>query len=189
MTFLSPLGRLLALAVVPACVVVVLLPRLTREAGMGPVQVIPSLGVLLWVAAAAIALFSALSGLVAHPRWRGLLLLGGLLSLLLSLDDLFQLHDRSIGSTFPYLLYAGMAIFILVRYLDLLVDSGSVLAFLTAVFFLGSSIMVDRAHTVLPFTYAQGQVLEEGSWFIGIACWLFFWWQVSAFAAKLRAVH
>ncbi|HYP03858.1 MAG TPA: oxidoreductase [Cyanobium sp.] len=189
MTLRSPLGRLLALAVVPALGVVVLALWLSEEAGKTPVQVIPALGVLLWMAAAAIALFTALSGLVWQPRCRGLLLLGGLLSLLQSLDDLFLLHERSIAPAFLHLLYAGVAIFILVRYWDLLVDSGSALSFLSAVFFLSSSILFDGAPRLFPFSYEQVQMLEQGSQFIGIACWLLFWWQVSAFAAKLRPVH
>jgi hypothetical protein len=205
MTLRSPLGRLLALAVVPAFLVFVLVLRLTGEAGMGPIQVIhdlaetcktsigvgliPALGVLLWMAASAIALFTALSGLVSHPRWRRLLLVGGLLSLLLSLDDLSLLHDHYIGPNFFYPLYAVLAIFILVRYHDLLVDSGAGLSFLVACFFLGSSILVDKADKVLPLTYVPMQLLEEGLQFIGIACWLLFWWQASAFAAKLRAAH
>ena len=188
MTLRSPLGRLLALAVVPALVVVVLALWLSGEAGKSPVQVIPALGVLLWMAAAAIALFTALSGLVWQPRCRGLLLLGGLLSLLHSLDDLFLLHERSSAPAF-HLLYVGVAIFILVRFWDLLVDSGSALSFLSAVFFLSSSILFDGAPRIFPFSYEQVQMLEEGSQFIGIACWLLFWWQVSAFAAKLRPVH
>jgi len=205
MTLRSPLGRLLALSVVPALLAYLLVLWLSREAGISSIQVIrdlaetcktpigvgliPALGVLLWMAAAAIALFTALSGLVVHPRWRGLLLLGGLLSLLLCLDDLLLLHERYIGPTFLYLFYAALAIFILVRYRDLLVDSGAGLSYLAAAFFLGSSILLEQAHKVLPFIYEPMQLLEEGAQFIGIACWLLFWWQVSAFAAKLRAVH
>ena len=44
------------------------------------------------------------------------LLCGGAFSLLLCLDDMFLLHDRYIGSTFLYSLYAVFALLILFRF-------------------------------------------------------------------------
>jgi hypothetical protein len=198
----SPLTRLLLLAVLPALLVYVLIVWLSGRAGIGAIAVIrdlaqtcetpigvgllPSLGVLMWMAAAAIALFAAVAGVVAQRRWRRPLLLGGILSLLLTLDDFFLLHDRYIGPTFLYLLYAVLAIGILVGFRDLLLASRAASVFLVAAGFLGTSVVLDSFQEVLPFRYGQIQLVEEGAKFLGIASWLLFWWQAAAHAAKLR---
>ncbi len=197
--------RLLLVAVLPALLVYVLLVRLSIAAGLEPIHVIrdlaqpcdtpigvglmPNLGVLLWMAAAAIALFTAFSGLVEHPRWRGLLILGGSLSLLLTLDDFLLLHDRHIGPTFLYGLYAVLALAILLRQHDLLRQCGGAASFLAAAVLLGSSVLIDATQESWPFRYQHLQLVEEGAKFVGIACWLLFWWQASSFAAKLRSSH
>jgi hypothetical protein len=199
----SRLDRLLALVVVAAIVFYSLLLRISVNAGIEPIAVIrdlsqtcktpigvglmPNLGVLMWMAAAAVPLFAVGSGLVGQPRWRRLLLLGGALSLLLTVDDFLLLHDRYIGPTFLYLLYAVLAIWILFGFRDLLVESGGVLIFFSAAVFLGTSVILDELQELLPAGYEQVQFFEEGAKFIGIACWLLFWWQASAFAARLRA--
>lgn len=199
----SRLDRLLALVVVAAFVVYTLLLRISVSAGIEPIAVVrdlaqtcktpigvglmPNLGVLMWMAAAAIPLFAASSGLVGRPRWRGLLLLGGVLSLLLTVDDFLLLHDRYIGPTFLYLLYAVLAIWILFGFRDLLVESGGVVIFFSSAFFLGTSVILDVLQGSFPVDYEHVQIFEEGAKFIGIACWLLFWWQVSAFAARLKA--
>jgi hypothetical protein len=192
----------LGLAVLPALVVYGLVLGLSVGAGIKPILVIrdlpqtceypigvgmmPSIGILLWTAAAAISLFSGCSGLVASHRWRQLLRVGGSLSALLALDDLFLLHDRYISQDALYLIYAVLAVFILLRFRDLVLEANAV-AFVMAGLCLGVSVLFDKFQDVLPWAYAAGQVVEEGAKFIGIACWLLFWWQASARAVKLRA--
>jgi len=89
------------------------------------VGLVSNLGYLLWMATAAICLFTACSE-VSRPRGREreLLLAGGLFSLLLCLDDMFLLHDRYISANVLYLLYIVFAVLILVRYRDLVVRLG-----------------------------------------------------------------
>lgn len=198
----SRAALVLVLAVLPALVVYALVLGLSVEAGIKPILVIrdlpqtcaypigvgmmPSIGILMWAAAAAISLFAGCSGLVASPRWRQLLRVGGVLTTLLALDDLFLLHDRYIGQDALYVTYAVLAVFILLRFRDLVLEANAV-AFLLAGLCLGFSVLYDKFQEVLPWAYAAGQIVEEGAKFIGIACWLLFWWQASARAAKLRA--
>ncbi len=125
--------RVLLVAVLPALIVYVLALVLSAAAGIRTQLVIRDLaqscdtalgvgflsnvGYLLWISAAAIALFGALSGVVdVRGRVRQLLLCGGGFSLLLCLDDMFLLHDRYIGSSFLYSLYAIFALLILFRF-------------------------------------------------------------------------
>jgi hypothetical protein len=182
-----PLSRLLTHALLPALLVYSAALLLSRAGGItDPELVIRDLGYLLWMATAAICLFVALAGgPEASGRLRPLLLSGGLFSLLLCLDDMFLLHDRYIGATFLYLLYAVFAVLILVRFRSQVLEIGGAL-FVIPVALLGGSILLDKLQNVLPFSYNEVQLVEEGLKFLGIAGWLFFWWQAAARAAKLR---
>jgi hypothetical protein len=199
----SPLARLLGVAVVPALVVYVAALVLSRAAGIDDLELvirdlaqtcerplavglISNLGYLLWMAAATVCLFSVFSGMAGGGRRvRELLLCGGVFSLLLCLDDMFLLHDKYIGADFLYITYAIFALLILFRYRDLVVWLGGP-TFIAAVALLGGSILLDKIQNHLPWNYADVQLVEEGLKFLGIACWLCFWWQASAAAAKLK---
>ena len=61
------------------------------------------------------------------------------------------------------------------------------MAFLAATLLLGLSIVSDKVQDLLPIGYATVQLFEEGFKFVGIACWLAFWWQASLRGAKLCA--
>jgi hypothetical protein len=195
-----PLSRLLTHALLPALLVYSAALLLSRAGGITDpelvirdlaqtcgyplgVGLLSNLGYLLWMATAAICLFVALAGgPEASGRLRPLLLSGGLFSLLLCLDDMFLLHDRYIGATFLYLLYAVFAVLILVRFRSQVLEIGGAL-FVIPVALLGGSILLDKLQNVLPFSYNEVQL---GLKFLGIAGWLFFWWQAAARAAKLR---
>ncbi|MEB3331563.1 MAG: oxidoreductase [Synechococcaceae cyanobacterium] len=152
------------------------------------VGLVSSLGYLIWMAAAAIALFTAFSE-VSGPRGpvRGLLVAGGIFSLILTLDDMFLLHDLYISQHVLYAVYAVFAVLILFRFRPYVVALGGPM-FLVAVALLGLSVLADALQEVLPFPYATVQIVEEGAKFLGSAAWLFFWWQASAGAAKLRGM-
>lgn len=199
----QPLRRVVLLALLPALVVYVLALVLSGAAGIRTQLVIrdlaqtcdtalgvgflSNLGYLLWIAAAAIALFTALSGVVPlRGRVQQLLLCGGGFSLLLCIDDMFLLHDRYIGSTFLYGLYAVFALLILFRFRRQVQALGGG-SFLLAVVLLGLSVVIDQLQDVIPVPYARLQLVEEGSKFLGIATWLAFWSQASAGAGKLKA--
>lgn len=197
------LAPLLRLALLPALLVYLTALGLSGAAGIDAelvlrdlaqtckvplgVGLLSNLGYLLWTAAAAIALFAALSGVTgARGRHRQLLLLGGGFSLLLALDDMFLLHDRYVGATFLYVLYAAFAVALLLRYRRLVPALGG-MSFLVAVALLGGSVILDALQEMLPFGYNAVQLVEEGFKFLGIAAWLFFWWQAAAGASRLSA--
>ena len=146
-------------------------------AGVG---LLSNLGYLLWLAAAAVALFTAYSG---QPGVRGkqyeLLACGGWFSFILCIDDMFLLHDRYIGQTFLYVVYMVFAALIATRYRKQLMASRGEL-FLLAVALLGASIGIDQFQRDLPFKYETVQLVEEGAKFLGIATWVLYWWQASA---------
>ena len=198
-----PLVRVLLLALVPAAVVYVLAIALSAAAGIPSELVIrdlaqscntpmghgliSSLGYLLWTAAAAIALFGALAPRNGvRGRDRQLLLCGGAFSLLLCLDDMLLLHDRYIGSTFLYGLYAVFALAILFRFRSQVVKLGGG-TFLLAVVLLGLSVIIDKTQEQIPIPYDSLQLIEEGAKFLGIATWLAFWVQAAARAALPKA--
>ena len=145
-------------------------------AGVG---LLSNLGYLLWLAAAAVALFTAYS---EQPGVRGkqyeLLACGGWFSFILCIDDMFLLHDRYIGQTFLYVVYMVFAALIATRYRRQLMASRGEL-FLLAVALLGASIGIDQFQRDLPFKYETVQLVEEGAKFLGIATWVLYWWQVS----------
>ena len=145
-------------------------------AGVG---LLSNLGYLLWLAAAAVALFTAYS---EQPGVRGkqyeLLACGGWFSFILCIDDMFLLHDRYIGQTFLYVVYMVFAALIATRYRRQLMASRGELFFL-AVALLGASIGIDQFQRDLPFKYETVQLVEEGAKFLGIATWVLYWWQAS----------
>jgi hypothetical protein len=198
-----PLLRVLLVAALPALLMYVLALLLSAAAGIRPQLVIrdlaqtcdtalgvgflSSVGYLLWISAAAITLFGALSGGVdVRGRVRQLLLSGGVFSLLLCLDDMFLLHDRYIGSGFLYSLYAVFALLILLRFRSQVQTLGGG-SFLLAVVLLGLSVIIDQLQELIPVDYSTLQLFEEGAKFLGIATWLAFWWQATAGAGKLKA--
>ena len=197
-----PLARVGLIALLPALLVYVLALWLSAAAGIRTqlvirdlaqtcdtalgVGLLSNIGYLLWISAAAIALFAGLSGVLAiRGRVRQLLVSGGLFSLLLCIDDMFLLHDRYIGSTFLYSLYAIFALLILFRFRPQVRALGGG-SFLLAVVLLGASVVMDQLQEVIPVPYATLQLSEEGAKFLGIATWLAFWWQATAGAGKLK---
>ncbi len=74
------------------------------------VGMISNIGILLWGAATSICLFTTFSESINRESAK-LLLIGGLFSGLLCIDDFFLLHDRYIGPDFLNLTYLAMSIF------------------------------------------------------------------------------
>jgi hypothetical protein len=201
----SPLRQWLLIAILPASLVYFAAHLFSRLGGIDdPVLVvrdlaqtcdlpigvglISNLGYLLWIAAATICLFTACSQ-VSEPRGRAreLLLAGGSLSLVLCLDDMFLLHDRYISPNVLYLFYIIFALLILFRHRDLVMRFGGPI-FLLSALLLGSSLLFDKFQEALPIAYADGQIVEEGVKFLGIASWLLFWWLAAEGTAKLKSL-
>ena len=147
------------------------------------VGMISNIGILLWGAAASICLFTTfLEGI--NRESSKLLLLGGIFSSLLCIDDLFLLHDRYVGPDFLNLTYLAISIFLLVRFRRILKIIG-LFNLLISILFLGLSIFFDGViQQIFNQSYELTQLIEEGFKFIGIACWLNFWCKASSSALK-----
>ena len=147
------------------------------------VGMISNIGILLWGAAASICLFTTfLEGI--NRESSKLLLLGGIFSSLLCIDDLFLLHDRYIGPDFLNLTYLAISIFLLVRFRRILKIIG-LFNLLISILFLGLSVFFDGViQQIFNQSYELTQLIEEGFKFIGIACWLNFWCKASSNALR-----
>ena len=134
-----------------------------------------SVGYLLWMAAAAIALFAASTRQIQGPAaYRQFAYCGGGFSLWLCLDDMFLVHDRYLGEAFLYVTYAFFTGLLLFKFRGPLQRFAGD-TFLLAVILLGTSVLTDALQGVFPFSYETVQVVEEGAKFLGIAAWLAFW--------------
>ena len=149
------------------------------------VGMISNIGILLWGAAASICLFTTfLEGI--NRESSKLLLLGGIFSSLLCIDDLFLLHDRYIGPDFLNLTYLAISIFLLVRFRRILKIIG-LFNLLISILFLGLSVFFDGViQQIFNQSYELTQLIEEGFKFLGISCWLNFWCKASSYALKFN---
>ena len=146
-----------------------------------------NLGYLLWLAAAAVALFTAYGKLHGiKGKQKELLACGGWFSLILCIDDMFLLHDRYIGPTFLYIVYILFSFLIVTRYRKQLIACKGEF-FLLAVALLGISIAINLLQPVerdQPDLYMLSQLIEEGSKFLGIGTWVLFWCQACSFSIR-----
>ena len=144
---------------------------------------ISNIGILLWGAATSICLFTTFSENI-NGELSKLLLLGGLFSGLLCIDDFFLIHDRYVGPDFLNLTYLTISIFLLVRFRMLLIKIG-IFNFLISILFLGLSIFFDGViQQIFNQSYELTQLIEESFKFLGIVCWLNFWCKASSYAFK-----
>lgn len=147
------------------------------------VGMISNIGILLWGAAASICFFTIFLESINRESSK-LLLLGGIFSSLLCIDDLFLLHDRYIGPDFLNLTYLAISIFLLVRFRRILKKIG-LFNLIISILFLGLSVFFDGViQQIFNQSYELTQLIEEGFKFIGIACWLNFWCKASSSALK-----
>ena len=147
------------------------------------VGMISNIGILLWGAASSICLFTAFSKNIDREESK-LLLLGGLFSGLLCIDDFFLLHDRYIGPDFLNLTYLSISIFLIVRFLSILKKIG-LFNLIISILFLGLSIFFDGViQQIFNQRYELTQLIEEGFKFLGIVCWLNFWCKASSSALR-----
>ena len=147
------------------------------------VGMISNIGILLWGAAASICLFTSFLEVINRESSK-LLLLGGIFSSLLCIDDFFLLHDRYVGPDFLNLTYLSISIFLLVRFRRLLKKIG-LFNLVISILFLGLSVFFDGIiQQIFNQSYELTQLIEEGFKFLGIACWLNFWCKASSYALK-----
>jgi hypothetical protein len=135
---------------------------------------VSNLGVVLWIAAAAVCLFTALIAHAAQAeRSRTLFFLAaGLFTLWLGLDDFFLIHDDvlphfGVPETVTYAAYAAMAAAYLAASWRLIL-AGRPFLFLAAGSALAASMGLDAfVHSEAPLAI----MAEDGLKFLGIALW------------------
>jgi hypothetical protein len=139
--------------------------------------VISNLGVMLWMAAAAICLFTALMAYTARAgsARTGLFVAGGLFTLWLGIDDFFLVHEEvlpqvGIPQIITYAAYAATGlVYLFVAWRFILTSRLSL--FLVAGFGLAGSMGLDAiVDSEAPFWV----FLEDGLKFVGIAFWVGF---------------
>ncbi len=146
-----------------------------------------SVGYLLWMAAAAIALFAASTHLIRGSIVnRQFAFCGGGFSLWLCLDDMFLVHDRYLGQLFLYVTYTVFTVLLLVCFREPLKRFAGD-SFLLSVVFLGSSVLIDAFQGIFPASYETVQLFEEGAKFLSIAAWLAFWCHYVNATSKLSS--
>ena len=201
--------RALSVAALPGLVIYVLAISLSAMAGIKGILVIrdlaqtcdsplgvgliSNLGYLLWIATAAIALFTAYATpTYSQHKLKDLLLCGGWFSFILCIDDMFLLHDRYIGQTFLYVVYAIFAFLIVFKFRDQLLKNGGEI-FILAATLLAFSVLTDKFQRdiadIMPIKYETIQLFEEGVKFLGITTWLYFWWSASSKFIRKAVVH
>ena len=200
--------RALSVAALPGLVIYVLAISLSAMAGIKGILVIrdlaqtcdsplgvgliSNLGYLLWIATAAIALFTAYATPTYNHKLKDLLLCGGWFSFILCIDDMFLLHDRYIGQTFLYVVYAIFAFLIVFKFRDQLLKNGGEI-FILAATLLAFSVLTDKFQRditdIIPIKYETIQLFEEGVKFLGITTWLYFWWSASSKFIRKAVVH
>jgi hypothetical protein len=142
---------------------------------------VSNIGVWLWICSSTICLFSAgVGGFSTDKKHKELLILIGMLSLVLAVDDFFMLHDRYLPQRMVFLFYAFFAITLLIRYFKKIMEIDG-FAFLLAGGLLALSIFTDLSQRKIPFDYAHVQVAEEGFKFVGAASWLYFNYHLASF--------
>ena len=197
---------IMAVAYLPTCVLLVALvvqssvpiSDLTRD----PVAVmeaptyvglVSSVGVLIWSATAAICGFAyfAIRGRTGQAVWALFLLFGGLLTALLTLDDLFLLHERliptylGIGENVTFGLYALLICAYMARFLPTILKT-EFLLLLLAIGFFGLMLFADKE--LVRLDDGPAHLFEDGSKLLGIVSWAAYYARV-ALVAVTRGNH
>jgi len=152
-----------------------------------------NIGIMFWSATVAICLFSATLVRQQNGLWfKPFLYASGCLTLLLTLDDLFLLHERVfpnyVGLSEEFVLagYVMLMLLYLFKFSTVIFKTEYLLLGLALCFF-GISVVVDilpiSQYVSLPVRVA---LLEDGAKFAGIVSWLVYFTRVSALALQHR---
>ena len=148
-----------------------------------------TIGIWLWISSAAISIFTVfIHNVYDKNNAKELLILTGLFSLLLAVDDFFMIHDRYINEYLCYFIYVVLIGFMILRYFKIIISNGGI-AFLLACTFLGLSVFTDLIQGyryVLSIEYEDTQVVEEGFKFMGAATWLYFNGRIASFTLNSK---
>ena len=137
-----------------------------------------NVGILLWCAAGTIALVTAalMNRTQAHVLPARFFTSLGVLTSMLTLDDLFEFHEWAfpkflgIHEKMIILIYGILLLYILIRYRSVYLETSYFLLY-SALFCLALSVLIDRIpDNVIPYHH----LFEDGFKLIGIANWFAF---------------
>jgi hypothetical protein len=136
-------------------------------------------GLLLWSAAAAVCFFCfmVIPKTPGSLKWRRFLLVSGMLTLMLNLDDAFLVHERVLPHFgFPQNLLMGCYLGFMLAYLlwfrTLILNTEYILLAM-ALFFFGVSVTFDIFELRM-----MGLLVEDGAKIVGIVAWLVYFFRV-----------
>jgi hypothetical protein len=146
-----------------------------------------NLGILFWSATTAICLFSArlLSRRGTVSPWAPYLYMSGFLTLLLTCDDLFILHEEvlpnylGLPEHLVYGVYLGLVLIYLIRFRHVILETEYPL-FGLALIALSLSVTMDFC----PLPGDSPYLVHEGMKFIGIVSWLIYFTRLSTRALQ-----
>ncbi len=135
-----------------------------------------NLGIMLWSAAFTICFYGAwrTNGKI-DKRGQQFLILSGLITMLMTLDDLFQLHELvfpqylSISENMVYLTYLNIYMIYFIRFRRQLLNSDFMVLGI-AFFLLGLSTIID----ILPLPIEKDTFLEDAIKLLGAITWLIY---------------
>ncbi|MGC2855462.1 hypothetical protein ACM64Y_08305 [Novispirillum sp. DQ9] len=141
-----------------------------------------SLGVMIWTAGGALALFGG-HGRHAGTRKGRFLVAAGWFSLVLAADDMFMLHDiahEPLGIDFSYV-FGAIGLFGVWRYRTVILGQTNFLLFALAFGGLGMSAGMDGLTHSFGLDHLPGtSFIEDAFKFMGICLWTTFAWQEAA---------
>lgn len=140
-----------------------------------------NLGIIIWSAAMTICFYAAYrmsSG--SDSRSREFLVVSGFITLLMALDDLFQLHELvfpkyfNISDNMVYITYLNIYLIYFIRFRKQLLNSDFI-ALGVAFFLLGLSTIID----LLPLPMPKDTFLEDAIKLLGAVTWMVYYIRVA----------
>lgn len=149
------------------------------------------LGLFIWAATAAVALFSylALSTSLKRSELARFFLFAGCLTLLLGFDDAFLLHEQvlprvGLSEHVAFVGYALLMIYFLTRFYPTIWRTDFALLVLALISF-GLSIVVDA----FELQDSAGRLLEDGAKLVGMMSWLGYFAVTGLSVLKYNELH
>lgn len=145
-----------------------------------------NLGIMVWSAAFTICFYGAYRVVdISAMRNREFLVVSGLITFLMALDDLFQLHELvfpayfNISDNMVYLTYINIYLIYFIRYKRELLNS-DFMALGLAFFLLGLSTIID----LLPLPMPKDTFLEDAIKLLGAVTWLVYYTRTATELSK-----
>ena len=156
--------------------------QLTRDpislAGLNPISgIVSNVGVLMWCVATTVNFFSAaLLSKRDEQKTVNFLIVSGVLSFILMIDDFFVLHESlrdyfGIPENIIYVFYVMYLIFYFIKFNALILNKG-IAMLLLAFGFLGGSATLDMFQKLIRYEIPAYFFVEDGLKLIGIASWM-----------------